>query len=283
MTIFYEKGWYSDVTLQINGKKYRLHKKVLSVESEFFRVLFNNEEKMNVSDEIKIVDCHQSAIPSYIVDEMIKWFYHSNLTKIEIKKPTIDYYYLYCCADFLHVPTMKRFCLEKIKKDLEEYSRDLSLLSPHEEKNLYKYKHLFEYLRANRDIYDEVNVRTVIFDAYIRGSLTFEHMIDYLNDNTDFIRLVNRVVSLLYDRKIYNIPHNILSIEEALKIASIIEKKQLDLVIQIIDSNDFYEGEKIINHKTATLEAFCIEYGLVRSFNKKLQSAINLKSHILLS
>jgi len=78
--IFFINGMYSDVSFTINGRKFNLHKHIISSKSAFFKALISNEQYMGLKDdEIIIEDIDGDVINGDYVAEILGWIYHGNI------------------------------------------------------------------------------------------------------------------------------------------------------------------------------------------------------------
>jgi len=288
------KGIYSDVQLKINGKVYKLHKIILVESSDFFKSMFLNENQMDISHEIIIVDKNSVVMPSKIVDEIIKWCYHRNLNEIQLND-LIDYYYLYCCADFLLINTIKDYCCKMINKKITNHSIELKTIKFTSEENeiilsggilidkiIYKkifleHKMLFEYFKKHNHLFKEAGINTFIFNSFINSKETYEEMVDELvafGPNAICLDYINKAIKVLKKRHIMQITLPDLKIYEAMQLEPLVDQNNYDKLIEMIKLDDLYENNNLINDHTKLLEQFCKKNNLTNLFKEKIRQAL---------
>ena len=90
----FETGFYADCEWLINGKMYKLHSKIITQRSDFFKTYYANLEKMKKSDTvIEILDSYNKPIDSSYIDNVIKFLYDDVQFTINIYNTTINIYY----------------------------------------------------------------------------------------------------------------------------------------------------------------------------------------------
>ena len=130
----FETGLNSDSEWLINGKTYKLHSKIISLHSDFFKTYYENLEKMGKSDSvIEILDVRDKCIDISYIDYVIKFLYDD--VPFSIKIYNIDIYdiisYLYC-ANILVMSKFQEqlvsYITQFLKHVIQIYSSDWDIL-----------------------------------------------------------------------------------------------------------------------------------------------------------
>lgn len=124
-----KSGHNSDISFEINGKKYDLHRDII-IKSLFFKTLFDNEQHMGIkNDEIIINDIYDLPINSDYVYEVLCWLYDDDLnvmkqfvvpmdcTTTDILIKLLQYYTL---SDFFQIDDLKKICIDALSKTIEK-------------------------------------------------------------------------------------------------------------------------------------------------------------------
>ena len=140
----FETELNSDSEWLLNGKTYKLHSKIISLHSDFFKTYYENLEKMGKSDSvIEILDAHDKCINTSYIDYVIKFLYDDLLFPIDLNNTNINdiISYLYC-ANMLVMNKFQEQLVSRITRFLQhviyKYS-DWTILGKFENKNFKKY------------------------------------------------------------------------------------------------------------------------------------------------
>ena len=183
----YIDSWYSDFTIDVNGKIYKLHKMFIQDKSEFFKCLITNEEKMDTKKPIIINGVGGEKVSDSKIFNTFSWFYDDDLKNLlfglddkDISISTslhdlLEYYYI---SDFLQINIIKNRCIQLM---------DLLLKSYH------------EYYDSGKNIYDSILLENT-------GNFNYrfkKNKGEYFDiDNTDaYKKTIEEILKVLFNEK----------------------------------------------------------------------------------
>uniref|UniRef100_A0A146MBM3 BTB and MATH domain-containing protein 43 n=1 Tax=Lygus hesperus TaxID=30085 RepID=A0A146MBM3_LYGHE len=98
-----------DLTMNVKGHEFKVHKVVLSAQSEVFAAMFRHDMKESSSNVVTIDDCDPT-----VFTEFLRFLYSKQVGKLSWTK----YGELYRCADKYSVPKLKAVCSRAIRNEL---------------------------------------------------------------------------------------------------------------------------------------------------------------------
>uniref|UniRef100_A0A146LIB4 BTB and MATH domain-containing protein 43 n=1 Tax=Lygus hesperus TaxID=30085 RepID=A0A146LIB4_LYGHE len=98
-----------DFTMNVKGHEFKVHKVVLSAQSEVFAAMFRHDMKESSSNVVTIDDCDPT-----VFKEFLRFLYSKRVEKLSWTK----YGELYRCADKYSVPELKAVCSRAIRNEL---------------------------------------------------------------------------------------------------------------------------------------------------------------------
>jgi DNA-directed RNA polymerase subunit RPC12/RpoP len=155
---------FSDATVTCKGRAFKVHRLILSAQSDFFAKVFTGDWK-SVSRQIELEEVEVAA-----VEAMLRFMYHLDYNTIHGASTMIFNTQVYGLADKYIIPALKSLALEKFRMDISSgWAMDDFPLTVSE-----AYNSTPETDRALRDLVVEIstaNINKLLENELFRGVL----------------------------------------------------------------------------------------------------------------
>ena len=157
----FEKGKFSDVTLQAGEVKLPAHKSILASRSKVFDAMFQHDMKETRTNVVKIEDVEPAVLNNFL-----QYIYTGKVTDFNAEKAI----YLYSAADKYFLEELKNCCVEMMLKHMtvENVCHVARLAELHPDSKL-KEAVLNMFLNYTSDIFKRKEWQDLIEDASCHG------------------------------------------------------------------------------------------------------------------
>lgn len=270
--IFIERK-YADIELEINGHIYNLHKWILIKESEFFRKLFEFEEKnFPKNNQINLLGINNKPLDTRLINVLLKAIYFGSWHNNDIVS-IIDLLSLYKAVDFLIIPrlleSLRLIIIKYFNKNLPCTSFPLIKVIESEKiqvgaldtivsiNNKDSFKEILEILLPFIDKkYIKMNVN-FLFDQYVDSNISNKEMVSMIMDVTketqiEICHQMENIFNLMSNKDF-----RLLSCEDLIYFNGIKDIPMFPLRL-VLDVSNLIENNSLVNEHFKTFEQFCL-------------------------